>query len=426
MQKTTTSIASFAQAQAVLERMAQGRTGRRTYTLDRMRAFMAHIGNPQDKLRVVHVAGTSGKTSTSYYIASLLHEAGKTVGLSVSPYVHEMNERVQLDMHPMPEQQFCRELSEFMGIVEQSGIELSWFECLTAFAYWEFARRGVDYAVMEVGLGGELDATNVVSSRSKVCVITDIGLDHQNVLGDTLAEIAAQKAGIIQLRNPVFVRRQDENVLRVVRDRARQKQADLHTVALEVLPDTFDFLPLFQQRNFNLAQAVAAFVCERDGIKHFGAGKLLRAARVRIPARMEVHRVGGKTVILDSAHNAQKMEALLASLKHRYPSQPIAVLAAFKAGQHERIQSTTAVLARAAKHIIVTGYGAQDDVLYAEDPHLVSALCKVHGFGSVETVGAPQHAWQQLLARPEPVLVVTGSIYLFNDIYPLLGEHVWV
>jgi dihydrofolate synthase/folylpolyglutamate synthase len=419
-------ITTFAQAHEVLARFVPANVGRRPYMLDHMRAFMQFLGNPQDRLKVIHVAGTSGKTSTSYYVASLLHEAGKKVGLSVSPYVHQMNERVQVDLVPMPEARFCRELSEFLGLAEESNIELTLFELLSAFAYWQFARQGVDYAVIEVGLGGELDATNVVQARSKVCVITDIGLDHQEVLGRTLPEIAAQKAGIIQLHNAVFVRRQPSAALEPIRARARQKQADLHIVAPEDMPEQFAFLPLFQQRNFGLAQAAVHFVGERDGVRLPGTGARLRAARVHIPARMEAYRIGDKTVVLDGAHNEQKLAALFASLQHRYPAQPFAVLAAFKAGQTERIEAATAVLTRAARRIIVTSYGAPDappGTLHGEDPHTLAALCKIHGFWEVEAISDISHAWRELLASPEPVLVVTGSLYMFNDIYPLLGEH---
>jgi dihydrofolate synthase/folylpolyglutamate synthase len=148
-----------------------------SYTLDRMEQLMDYLGNPQNRLSVIHIAGTSGKTSTSYYIAALLHATGKTVGLSVSPHIDTIAERAQIDLRPLEESDYCEQLGIFLELIEKSGIQPSYFEVLVAFMYWLFDRRGVDYAVVEVGLGGLLDGTNVVDRSDKVCVITDIGFD---------------------------------------------------------------------------------------------------------------------------------------------------------------------------------------------------------------------------------------------------------
>src|SRR5581483_7745687 len=161
------------------------------YTLDTINAVMELVGNPQDKVKVLHVAGTSGKTSTAYYLASLLKANGASVGLCVSPHLIEVNERVQIDLKPLPERDFCDGLGQFWDLATSTGLKPSYFEMLVAFPYWEFARRGLDYVVMEVGVGGLLDGTNVVHSENKVCIITDIGLDHTKLLGDTIPEIAA-------------------------------------------------------------------------------------------------------------------------------------------------------------------------------------------------------------------------------------------
>lgn len=414
-------IADFGEAEALLRKHAPSVLPRPAYTLEYIQQFMDFLGNPQHKIPVIHVAGTSGKTSTSYYIASLLQTAGKRVGLSVSPHIEALNERVQINLVPLPERQFCDELAFFLELVNKSDILLTRFEFLSAFAYWEFARQRVDYIVMEVGMGGTLDATNVIDRQDKVCVITDIGFDHQAVLGNTLAEIAENKAGIIGLGNTVFSYEQAPEILKPIRDRARHKQADLHIIEPKSLPETFGFLPLFQQRNFALAKTVVGAVGRREGIRQLDEGALLRAARVHIPGRMEVFKAGSKTIILDGAHNAQKLEALKKSLQTLYADQPIAVLAAFKARQTERIEDATKVLTALADHIIVTTYGAPNPIEpYGEDPQVVAALCKIHGFWQIETIADPLHAWQQIITRPEPIIVVTGSFYLFNEIRPLL------
>ena len=165
--------------------------------LERVMKLMDVLGNPQDKLPVIHIAGTSGKTSTGYYMAALLKAGGKKAGLTISPHIDSVNERVQIGGSPLPEAEFCSELGNFLEIIRGAGQSPSYFELLYAFALWVFVRRGVDYAVVETGLGGLLDATNVTGRADKVCIITDIGFDHEYVLGSGLAQIAAQKIGIV-------------------------------------------------------------------------------------------------------------------------------------------------------------------------------------------------------------------------------------
>lgn len=414
------TISSLADIEALLQQYAPANAPGHMYSLERMMRFMDFLGNPQNSLRIIHVAGTSGKTSTCYYLAALLQQTGKKVGLTVSPHIDGLNERIQVNLTPLPVPQFCSELMIFLEQVQKSQVALSRLEFLVAFAFWEFARQGVDYVGLEVGVGGTLDTTNVIQNQKKVCVITDIGLDHQDRLGETLTEIAGNKAGIIGLHNKVFCYKQGQEVMSVINARARHQQADLYALDQELTSD-FEFLPLFQRRNFGLAQAVVSKVLERDGLPQLHHNALQKAASVRIPARMERFEVQGKIVILDGAHNAQKMQALCDSLKAEYPNQKIAALVAFKAKQSSRVEQATEVMTKLASHIIVTTYGQPNAIEpYGEDPDIVSALCKVHGFWQVETITDPVHAWRQLLARPEPILLVTGSFYLFNDIRPLL------
>lgn len=414
------TISSLADIEALLQQYAPANAPGHIYSLERMQQVMDFLGNPQNTLRMIHVAGTSGKTSTCYYLAALLQQTGKKVGLTVSPHIDGLNERVQIDLTPLPLEQFCSELTIFLELVQKSQVTLSRLEFLVAFAFWEFARQQVDYVVLEVGVGGTLDTTNVIENQKKVCVITDIGLDHQDRLGETLTEIAGNKAGIIGLHNLVFCYEQGAEVMSVIKKRAHQQQADLHMLDQE-LPDDYDFLPLFQRRNFGLARAVISKVLERDGLPQLNNHALQKAATVRIPARMELFEVAGKKVILDGAHNAQKLQALHDSLRAQYPGQAVAALVASKAKQTSRIEEATEVLTRLANHIIVTSYGTPNTFEpYGEDPDVIAALCKIHGFWSIETIADPAHAWRQLLTRPEPILVVTGSFYLFNEIRPLL------
>lgn len=411
-------LSNFAEVHAALAAFLPDRLSRHAYTPDHIGEFLAAIGNPQDAVRVIHVAGTSGKTSTAYYAAALLRAAGHKVGLTVSPHVDEINERVQIDLVPLPEQQFCAELSTFLDIVEANHATLTYFELLVAFAFWEFARQKVDYAVVEVGIGGLADATNVITREDKVCVITDIGLDHQNVLGDTLGEIAAQKAGIIQLHNSVFCYQQASEIMAPIQKRAAQKRADLHLITATP-SSALEALPLFQQRNLTLAQAAVAFLLDVQVETEL----LHAAATVRIPARMETFQYQGKTIILDGAHNAQKLTALRQSMAARYPDQPVAALVSFAARRGDRVETATAEIARMAEHIIVTSFGAASDGMpYSEDPAIIAAHCKSHGALQVSVVPRPERAFDTLLRSPEKILLVAGSFFLLNHIRPRLRE----
>jgi dihydrofolate synthase / folylpolyglutamate synthase len=389
------------------------------YTLDVMRTLMQYLDNPQDKIRVVHVAGTSGKTSTAYYAAALLKASGKTVGLSVSPHVDTVNERVQINGAPLPEAEFCTALGEFLDIVAEAPVQPSYFELLVALAYWEFARRGLDYAVMEVGLGGLLDGTNVVTRADKVCVITDIGLDHTEILGDTVEKIAAQKAGIIHAGNEVFMYTQEASVMEVVREVATREGAQLHQ-----LPDSSAIvrpgLPLFQQRNLGLAVAAISRALQTDLSK----AAIDAAVQLQVPARLERFTIGGKTVIVDGSHNQQKIHALLESVAQLYPGQSIAALCAFVKGNDERWQGGLGELLPAANYILFTTFHGEQDLPKSSIPtDKLAEFCRTQQYTSFSIEDDPAAALAALLARPETVLLITGSFYLLNHLRPLVRDQ---
>lgn len=384
------------------------------YTLDTMVDLLKYLGDPQEKFKVIHVAGTSGKTSTAYYASALLTAAGYKTGLTVSPHVDELNERVQINAKPINEADFCAALTAFAQMLEASDFNPSWFEAMVAFAYWYFAREGVDYAVIEVGLGGLLDGTNVITRRDKTCVITDIGFDHTQILGDTLSAIAAQKAGIIQEGNDVVMYEQSEDVMKVVRAQAGQKHASLKVI--HDYDTSFD-LPQFQQRNFGLAREAVTIRLERDGQPPVTKEVIQKAAKTYIPGRMEEISYKGKTVILDGAHNAQKLGVLADALHVKYPNTPIAALVAFAEGDEQRLQGALEAIKQVASNCIVTSFvSAKDNIKHAVAP---DAVAEQAGF-NVTVEPDPAKAFELLMQQSEPVLVVAGSFYLLNHIRPLM------
>lgn len=413
-------IRNFADANTALAKFIPNSRTDGSYSLERPRKLMGYLGDPQNQLKIIHVAGTSGKTSTSYYAAAMLKSAGKKVGLTVSPHIDEVNDRVQIDLMPMPEAEFCNELFEFLQIVEASGINPSYFECLIAFAFWEFAKQSVDYAVIEVGLGGLLDGTNVINRLDKVCIITDIGLDHVRVLGNTLPEIAFQKAGIINPHNEVFSYRQADEITKVFERQCARQQANLNLIDLPVrLPDNLKFLPLFQQHNFALAEKAINFILKRDRLTPLSSSQVKKAAETHIPARMEVFDYKDKIIILDGAHNAQKLQALVESIKSKYPDQTVAAIVSFSVlNADSRLNDGLNELSKLIKYAITTEFGVDQDIhQQSVNPELVMQVCKELGL-QCKIVNDPINAIKELLARPEKILLVTGSFYLLNPIRP--------
>lgn len=419
-----TTVNNFADVTKVLYEVAGDVIQQKgSYTLNRMQELMELLGNPQNKLPVVHVAGTSGKTSTCYFTTALLRAAGKKVGLTVSPHIDELNERVQINLQPLDETTFCQYFNEFMatpGLVE---IRPSYFESMVAFAYWVFAREGVDYAVVEVGLGGALDGTNVISRDDKVCVITDIGLDHVVVLGNTIEKIAAQKAGIIQPHNVAITVDQDPAALAVIEEAANKQQ----TTVKVVQPQQIEFLqdlPPFKQRNWQIAQAAYELVAERDQLLRLSDNQLAETAHVTIPARMELVQVGDKTVILDGSHNQQKLAALRAGIQARFGDEPVALLTSFVRTRSDRLDEALDEIVPIVSSVIATSYQTGQDYLHSSLPLAdIFEACKQAGAKQVEAIEDPSKACLALLDRPEKVLLVTGSFYLLNHIRPIIKER---
>jgi len=352
-----------------------------------------------------------------------LEASGAKVGLTVSPHVDEVNERVQINHEPLNEVLFCSELDEYVNLVDASGIRPSYFELMIAFAYWEFARQQVDYAVIEVGFGGLLDRTNVISRSDKVCIITDIGLDHTEVLGDTIDQIAVHKAGIIQPYNHVFMYKQAAEVMAAVELRCQQKNARLTTLEPEPVSSTQPSLPLFQQRNFRLASKTVGYVLSRDGLPLPTNSQLHQAASVYIPARMEIVTFKNKTVIVDGSHNGQKITALAESIHAAFPKQKVAALVSFVNGPEDRWQRGIDVLHKITDDITVTTFSAEQDVPKRSiDPAVVAQYCEATAFSSVTVEENPRAAFDKVMGTVEPIILVVGSFYLLNDIRPLLSH----
>lgn len=417
-----TDIRSFKEARELLkDYIAPIDSMQRNYILDRMVDLMGKLGNPQNKYKVVHIAGTSGKTSTAYYSAALLCQTGKKVGLSVSPHVDEINERLQINLLPLEEKTYCKELTIFIELVNQTGIRPTYFELLVAFSYWVFARQEVDYAVIEVGLGGLLDGTNVISRSDKVSVLTDIGLDHTTVLGSDLASIAEQKAGIILPNSVVFCYRQTDEVMAVFRKIAKEKHATLHEVIQPERGDLTEELPSFQKRNWYLASMAVEYILQRDHLGKLTDKQLKNSIATYIPARMEVIKYRGKTLIFDGSHNKQKLLALSEAVKAKFPDAKIAVEIGVLEDKLPYLNDAVKEIAKLSNFVIATSFvPSQDMRKRALEAKEIEELFFDVGFNDVLVEPDPVLAFEKLLKREEKILLVTGSFYLLNYVRPVV------
>ena len=309
--------------------------------LERTQTLLEALGRPQDKLRFVHIAGTNGKGSTAAMLDSCLRQAGYKTGLFTSPFINRFNERIQIDGQPIPDQDLVR-LVERVQPVAQAMTDLpTEFELITALGMLYFAQQHCDIVVLEVGLGGALDSTNVIAAP-ECAIITALGMDHVKELGPTLADIAAAKAGIIKPGCPVVSYGGEPEADKVIADVARARHAPLSVVDFGRLHRTsssldglvFDFdgmegltLPLlasYQPRN--AAVAITALRVLRNRGWNIPDEAIRRGlAQVSWPGRFELLR-RDPPFLLDGSHNAHGMRATVASLRERFPGEKFVFL----------------------------------------------------------------------------------------------------
>lgn len=412
-------LQSLAQAEEILAgyRPAVKEFLGKDMTLDRMKPLMDVLGNPQDKLRVIHVAGTSGKTSTSEYIAHMLRLNGSTVGLTASPHVNSLLERVQVNDKVISEHVFCEELSGFLERIKDVAPQPSYYELLVAFAYYYFAKIAVDFAVIETGLGGLQDGTNIAQGKDKLCVITDIGYDHMKVLGDTLSKISAQKAGIIHPGNYVIMFRQAPEIMEVFRSHCHNVGAQLQEVRPELINEfIFDAqMPLYQRRNWTLAWSAYQRLANVYNLPVLQGDAIEQSRQLTIPGRMEIVRQSDQTLIFDGAHNSQKMTAFIASFQELYPRvRPVVLLSV-----RDRKDFTDLVeqLLDIAEEIILTSFHVVQDIEH-RNARLdeIAQFCEQRGFHDVIIEPDQHQAYLDLMQAHGSTKVITGSFYLIQQI----------
>ena len=395
--------------------------------LDTITALMARLGNPQDRLCFVHVAGTSGKGSVSRMVSGMCRAAGLRTGLFISPYVLDFRERIQIDGAWISKIDFATAAEQARAAAEQSpALSVTEFEMITAIAFVAFLAAGCELVVLETGLGGRFDATNCIKTP-RCAVITVIGLDHTDILGDTVAAIAAEKCGIIKPGGvTVCYPEQSAEALAVIRDAAaRQKNrligpdlAGLELTETDIGGSRFCYrgtdytLPLCGRHQ--VINAVTAIEAARVLMLPEAAIRDGLAAAV-FPARIELLRAENPAVILDGAHNADKIAALCRTLTAAFGEQKFIFI--FGMLGDKDVEGALGRILPLARQVITVPIGSPRAISPAALARRIKAYTPTFGAPPADVMAVRSHTAALTLAGQAaretgcPV-VITGSLYL--------------
>lgn len=409
-------------------------------TLKRMRRFLQELGNPQENLDYLHITGTNGKGSTTAMLRSMLMADGLSVGTFTSPFIVRFNERISLNGQPIPDDELVKTVQKVAPIVDYLDEVLpeggpTEFEIDTAIMFTWFVKMRPDVVILEVGIGGLFDSTNVIVP--KVSGIVSVGYDHMHVLGDTLGEIAAQKAGIIKPKVPVVIGRLPKAARQVIIEAAQDKQAPLyengrqftakklndHQLKNEI---EYDGLMIHRQRfqlgllgeyqvdNAAVAITMAQLYLKQQGLPIDVGSFRQGLADTRWPGRLEVVN-DSPLVVLDGAHNLPGMQALTTTIKDDFKNMEIYVLVAILADkQYQLMLGEIASLPNV--HLMLTNFAGPGPKRPSAD--LKKAAQDIETRWPIKTAAS----WQEGLlkiskeASADDAILITGSLYFISEV----------
>jgi dihydrofolate synthase/folylpolyglutamate synthase len=410
------------------------------YDLRRVAELLARLGNPHQKARSVHIAGTNGKGSTAAMIASVLSTAGYQTGLYTSPHLNTIRERFRIDGVMITEEEFTSTVNRLKPQVERINHEatygeLTTFEILTALAFSHFATREIDFQVLEVGLGGKYDATNVI--HPEVCVITSISYDHTEILGKSLAKIASEKAGIIKSGTAVVLAPQADEVVPVIEKTCREQEADLVMVGKDLSGQRLGFdgtrqtlkvkgrrdryqlaIPLLGHYQLeNTASAVAALEILADKGFHISRDDITNGlARVSWPGRLQVLRQH-PTIVADGAHNPNGAQRLKQSLTEYFDFERAILV--MGASADKDVASVVKELAPSFDKVIAT----QADHPRAMAPDELAAIFSEFGATALQAASVSSAISLALsMAGERDLICVAGSLFVVAEAIEEVGK----
>lgn len=415
-------------------------------SLDRMRALMQRLGDPQDRSRIIHIAGTKGKGSTSAMLASILGRAGYRTGLFTSPHLVRVEERIQVDGEPIGPEELASLMGEIQLAARTRDLErdLTFFEIATALGFLHFARRRVGLGIVEVGLGGRFDSTNIC--KPLLAIITSISFDHVKQLGNTLEKIAGEKAGIVKAGRPTLSGVRSEEARAVIAGVCRERGSPLRQVDVDY---RYQHLParigppcdfpmrvevttgrgkwpwlevdlIGEHQAANAAVAVAAI----EILRGLGLAIPQRAvseglSQVRWPARLEI--LGRQPlVVVDCAHNVASAQALVDALQTSFPLPGGAKrLLVFAGSRDKDLAGMLQLLAPLFDRIYFSPFAGSSRGV---DPGTLIAMLPSTYRGCAVACTSPTEAWSlaRSAAGSADLICVAGSVFLAGDLRPVI------
>ena len=400
--------------------------------LDRTQELLAKLGNPEKQLKFVHIAGTNGKGSTAAMLASILEEAGYRTGLYTSPFINRFNERMQIDHEQIPDGELAELTEHIRPIADNMADKPTEFELITALAMVYFARHNCEIVVLEVGMGGELDSTNVIDVP-EAAVIAAMGLDHVKELGPTMSDIARAKAGIIKQGGRVVSYGGNPDADAVIEETCREKGAELHSPDFSaIVPGDFDLdgqrfsykdwqdlaIPLigsYQMRNAAVVLETVAVLRDR-GWKISDEAVRNGLAHTRWPARFEVLRKD-PVFIVDGGHNPHGIRATAESLRRLFPGRKFTFLTGVMADKD--VESILGLIVPLADQFFA---------VRPENPRAMSAeelAARIQAMG-VKATPCPSVAAGVAAAiaaeGKDGVACALGSLYMSGDVRAAVGN----
>jgi dihydrofolate synthase / folylpolyglutamate synthase len=395
--------------------------------LDNIQKFLDKIGNPQSKLKTIHIAGSNGKGSTASFIASILMEDGCKVGLYTSPHFIKFNERISINGKYIPDDFIANFIDKHQKYIDE--YQLTFFEVTTAMAFEYFLFLGVDYAVIETGLGGRLDATNVLNPLA--CVITSISLEHTNVLGNKIEGIAYEKGEIIKKGSKSFIGLLPEEAIKVIEKKCssvksplfcleeylieKNDQIELYTEELEFDDWKVPLLGKHQKYNAALASLCAAKTFNIDDPSVITDGIKNVVKNTKLQGRYEIISKQPR-IILDSAHNPEGIDCLINQFRKEKNNYKVCSLL-FGVMRDKNIDEMLELV----KDSFTKIYFYEINYERAASTQLLSERAKKRGVKFLVIKNLEDFINQQLNGDKDSCLVVAGSMYLLGEVKSILS-----
>lgn len=410
--------------------------------LDNTKKLLELLGNPQDNLKIVHVAGTNGKGSVCSFISTILKEAGYKVGLYTSPYLETFTERIRVNGENIKEEDVARIISLIKEKIDEmvaDGYDYpTEFEIVTAMAFYYYNEQNVDYVALEVGLGGRYDSTNVIDN-TLVSVIVSISLDHTGILGDTIEKIAYEKAGIIKENSAVVCYKQCKEVEEVIKDVCKEnnakyievdfddieiKKSDIHSQIYDcsIMDKKYENIEIkligdHQINNSMVALSVIKYLKESKNINISEEAIRLGLLNTKWPGRIEKIKEN-PMVIIDGAHNEDGAKSLAKALEKNFKGKDLTLLIGML--EDKDIDGVLEILMPNFKRVITTT---------PDNPRAISSeqlKLKIEKYVS-DVVSKPSISdaveYTLQISKPEDIVISAGSLYMIGEVRKLVKEY---